>query len=230
MKHIQAISLDLDDTLWAIWPVIDRAEAVLHQHISETFPLIGQNHDAQDLRRLRNDVHQSRPDLSHDLTELRRVSFERLLSQYDYDPQASYDLVGRFLELRHDVTLYPDVVPALSALSKRFAVVAVSNGNADVSRLGIGSYFRGQISASAAGVKKPDRRIFHMACELLKTDPAHVLHVGDHPLEDVIGAQQAGLRAAWVNRNDDDWTHDEKPHAEVHDLAQLVEMLDCVDR
>jgi len=54
--------------------------------------------------------------------------------------------------------------------------------------------------------------------------------VGDHPLEDVIGAQQAGLRAAWVNRNDDDWTHDEKPHAEVHDLAQLVEMLDCVDR
>jgi putative hydrolase of the HAD superfamily len=230
MKHIQAISLDLDDTLWAIWPVIDRAEAVLHQHISETFPLIGQNHDAQDLRRLRNDVHQSRPDLAHDLTELRRVSFERLLNQYDYDPQASYDLVDRFLELRHDVTLYPDVVPALSALSKRFAVVAVSNGNADVSRLGIGSYFRGQISASTAGVKKPDRRIFHMACELLKTDPAHILHVGDHPLEDVIGAQQAGLRAAWVNRNGDDWTHDEKPHAEVHDLAQLVEMLDCVDR
>jgi len=40
MKHIQAISLDLDDTLWAIWPVIDRAEVVLHQHISEAFPLI----------------------------------------------------------------------------------------------------------------------------------------------------------------------------------------------
>ena len=69
-----------------------------------------------------------------------------------------------------------------------------------------------------------------MACELLKTDPAHVLHVGAHPLEDVIGAQQAGLRAAWVNRNGDDWAHDETPHAEVHDLAQLVEMLDCVDR
>ena len=81
MKHIQAISLDLDDTLWAIWPVIDRAEAILHQHISKAFPLIGQNHDAQDLRRLRNDVHQSRPDLSHDLTEMRRVSFEHLLSR-----------------------------------------------------------------------------------------------------------------------------------------------------
>ncbi|MBT4395859.1 MAG: HAD family hydrolase, partial [Acidiferrobacteraceae bacterium] len=51
------------------------------------------------------------------------------------------------------------------------------------------------------------------------------LHVGDHPLEDVIGAQQAGLKAVWVNRNGDDWTHDETPHAEVNDLAQLVEVL-----
>ncbi len=226
MKQVRGISLDLDDTLWAIWPVIDRAETVLHRHISETFPRIGERHDAQDLRRVRNEIHQTRPDLAHDLTESRRVSFEVLLERYGYDPQASHDLMGRFLDLRHDVTLYPDVVPALSALSERFAVVAVSNGNADISRLGIGDYFQGQISASTVGVKKPDRQIFHMACELLEMDPAQVLHVGDHPLEDVIGAQQAGLCAAWVNRNGDDWEYEETPHAEVSDLAQLVRLLD----
>ena len=38
MKQVRAISFDLDDTLWAIWPVIDRAEAVLHEHIEVRYP------------------------------------------------------------------------------------------------------------------------------------------------------------------------------------------------
>ena len=89
-------SFDLDDTLWAIWPVIDRAEAVLHEHICEQFPRIGAAHDVGDLRLKRNEIHQRRPDLAHDLTELRRVSFESLLQRYGYDPAASHDLIARF--------------------------------------------------------------------------------------------------------------------------------------
>jgi len=226
MKSLRAISFDLDDTLWSIWPVIDRAEAALHEHICETFPRIGASHDAGDLRLQRNEIYQQRPDLAHDLTELRRVSFESLLERYGYDPAASHDLIARFLDLRHDVTLYPDVVPALSRLSERFKLVAVSNGNADISRLGIARFFQGQISARVAGVKKPDPVIFGMACELLAAKPSEVLHVGDHPVEDVIGAQQAGLKGAWVNRNGDSWSHETTPHAVVEDLAQLVDLLD----
>ena len=226
MKTPRAISFDLDDTLWAIWPVIDRAEAVLHEYICESFPRIGESHDVGDLRLQRNEIHQQRPDLAHDLTELRRVSFESLLQRYGYDPEASHDLIARFLDLRHDVTLYPDVVPALSWLSERFTLIAVSNGNADISRLGIARFFQGQISARAAGVKKPDPVIFGKACELLAAKPAEVLHVGDHPVEDVIGAQQAGLRGAWVNRKGETWSHETAPHAVVEDLAQLVDLLD----
>lgn len=30
VARIRAISIDLDDTLWPIWPTIERAEGVLH--------------------------------------------------------------------------------------------------------------------------------------------------------------------------------------------------------
>ena len=49
--------------------------------------------------------------------------------------------------------------------------------------------------------------------------------MGDHPLEDVMGAQQAGLQAVWVNRNGNEWPHGTSAHAEVSDLAQLVTLL-----
>ncbi|MDP6947641.1 MAG: HAD-IA family hydrolase [Arenicellales bacterium] len=225
MKHIRAVSLDLDDTLWSIWPVIRRAEAELYRHMSECFPRITRHYDADDLRRVREEVYHSRPDIAHDLTESRRMSFEVLLSEHGYDTQASHDLIERFLDLRHQVELYPDVVPALERINTRFEVVALSNGNADVARLGIGCFFKAQISASEAGVKKPAREIFHLACATLETEPDAVLHVGDHPLEDVIGAQQAGLTAVWMNRSGDAWSHEQQPHLQVSDLAELAVLL-----
>ena len=34
----RAISLDLDDTLWPIWPVIEKAEQALHDFLCERCP------------------------------------------------------------------------------------------------------------------------------------------------------------------------------------------------
>ena len=157
------------------------------------------------------------------------MSFELLLERHGYDPEASHDLIARFLELRHDVTLYPDVVPALVRLSERFPLIALSNGNADISRLGIAQYFQGQISARTAGVKKPDPAIFAMACDLLSAKPSEVLHVGDHPVEDVVGAQQAGLKGAWVNRAEATWPQETAPYLVVEDLTQLADLLDQIE-
>jgi len=155
MKALRAISFDLDDTLWAIWPVIDRAETALHDYICKTFPRIGETHGAGDLRLQRNEIYEQRPDLAHDLTELRRVSFELLLERHGYDPEASHDLIARFLDLRHDVTLFPDVVPALARLSERFPLIALSNG-----RIFPGwaspNFFRGR---SAPGQRESKNRI-----------------------------------------------------------------------
>ena len=62
---------------------------------------------------------------------------------------------------------------------------------------------------------------------MLKQDPSTVLHVGDHPVDDVLGALDAGFQAVWINRRADVWTHDREPHTEVQDLIELVHLLNA---
>jgi putative hydrolase of the HAD superfamily len=38
LSKIQAITLDLDDTLWPVWPTIARAEVVLHDWLEVHAP------------------------------------------------------------------------------------------------------------------------------------------------------------------------------------------------
>ena len=107
MKQIRGITLDLDDTLCDIWSVIRRAEVELHRHIELHYPKVASRYDADGLRSRRNQVHETRPDLAHDLTDLRRYSFAMLPEECDYDPAVSPHLMSRFLALRPDFALYP---------------------------------------------------------------------------------------------------------------------------
>ena len=50
------------------------------------------------------------------------------------------------------------------------------------------------------GAKKPDRAIFEAAAAHLGVAPANVLFVGDNPKVDILGAQKAGMKAAWLPR------------------------------
>jgi putative hydrolase of the HAD superfamily len=52
------------------------------------------------------------------------------------------------------------------------------------------------------------------------------LHVGDSPRADVAGAQHAGLRAVWMNRDDRAWPADlEPPSATIGSLTGLRRLL-----
>ena len=48
---------------------------------------------------------------------------------------ASFAVFDRY---RNDLELFPDVRPALEALSQRFTLIAVTNGNANLDTIGIG--------------------------------------------------------------------------------------------
>src|SRR3569832_2544566 len=72
---IQAISLDLDDTLWPIWPTIERAEKVLHEWLVENAPMTAALFSSPAaLRDIREYMAGNRPELKHDLSALRRES------------------------------------------------------------------------------------------------------------------------------------------------------------
>lgn len=229
ITKIRAISLDLDDTLWPVWPTIDRAELALSDWLAPRAPAAARLFtDRQARLRLREEVLRLRPGIGHDLSTLRRESIRLGLRESGEDcslAEAAYEV---FFEARQRVTLYEDVRPALEFLAARFPIVALSNGNADVTRVGIGEYFSASVSAQAFGVAKPDPRIFQAAAAAVGVSAEAVLHIGDDGPLDVLGALAVGMQTVWVNRAAHDWTHERSPHLTVTELGSLCQRLASV--
>ncbi len=226
-RRIKAITLDLDDTLWPIWPIIARCERVLHSWLSTHAPkAAAMAASPEALRAVRETLNQTRPDLAHDLSALRRESIRLVLTRAGEDPALAEPAFEVFFAERQRVELFPDALPALAFLSERFPLVAISNGNADVHRVGLGAYFKAALSARAFGVAKPDPRIFHAAAQAAGVDASEVLHIGDDAHLDGVGALNAGMQVAWVNREQQPWPHEpHQPHVTVADLMALCAQL-----
>lgn len=222
LKRISAISLDLDDTLWPIWPTIERAEAVLHAWLLREAPKTASLLLTPGiLRELREATAKERSDLAHDLSALRRESIRTALKRAGEDPALADPAFDAFFAERQRVTLYDDALPALKWLSERYPLVAVSNGNADIHKTGVGRWFRTAFNARAFGSGKPHAPIFRAAAASVGLLPRDVLHVGDDAELDVVGALNAGMQAAWLVRDERPWVHGARPQLIVPNLHAL---------
>lgn len=227
VAKIRAITIDLDDTLWPIWPTIERAEKALHDWLTVNAPMAAALFSSPSaLRDIRDHMAHSRPELKHDLSALRRESIRLALYRAGENPLMAEQAFEVFFAERQRVTLFDDARPALQFLAGRYPVVALSNGNADLARIGLGEFFRASISAREFGVGKPDPRIFHAAAGAVDTMPEDVLHIGDDATLDALGALNAGMQAAWINRSDALWPHELEPQVTLTTLTDLVELLD----
>ena len=205
LQRISAISLDLDDTLWPIWPTIERAEGVLQEWLLREAPKTASLLLTPGiLRELREATAKERSDLAHDLSALRRESIRTALKRAGEDPALADPAFDAFFEERQRVTLYDDALPALKWLSERYPLVAISNGNADIHKTG-----------------KPHAPIFRAAAASVGFLPKDVLHVGDDAELDVVGALNVGMQAAWLVRDERPWVHGARPQLIVPNLHAL---------
>ena len=227
LKHaIRLITIDLDDTLWPCMPTIMQAEQASYDWLQQRVPKITEHYSMEQLRDRRRDLMQRRPELRNDMSEARRAHFRELADEFDYP----YDWVEAgfqvFLTARQRVQLYDDSLPVLQQLASRYTLVALTNGNADIQRTGLGEVFHGQLSAADVQAAKPDPAMFLAAMAQIGVNPEQTLHVGDHPVHDICGARLAGIRSVWVNRLGAVWSVDDY-HAdyEVSDLNELLQLL-----
>ncbi len=226
MNDIRTITLDLDDTLWEIHPVIKRAEQRLYGWLQENYPRITDLYEPTDLRTVRTQVIAEFAEQSHDLTFLRRTVLGRVGVAAGYSTDFIDEAFNVFDEVRNDVDIFPEVIPALEALHDNFVVIAVTNGNASLESIGIDHLFSDVVTAAMAGAAKPARQVFDMAVEVGGATAEQTLHVGDHPLYDVEGARGAGLRTAWVNRTASIWPDEiAAPDIEVTHVGELPGLL-----
>lgn len=223
ISKIRAITLDLDDTLWPVWPTIGRAELALQAWLSHHAPGAAVLSADPELKKtVRAEINARHADRAHDLSFLRRESIRAMLQQAGESTHLAEAAFEVFFAERQRVDLFDDALPALAFWSQRMPVVALSNGNADVHRVGIGQHFHASVSAQSLGVAKPDLRMFEAGAAAAGVRPHEVLHIGDDAHADCVGALAAGMQVAWLNREGHDWTHgDTRPHLEVRDLNEL---------
>jgi HAD superfamily hydrolase (TIGR01509 family) len=226
VSKIRAISLDLDDTLWPVWPTIARAEIqmqdYLRPHAPATAALMA---DPQARAQLRDAMVSAHPASAHDMSALRLGMIELALQRCAESAALAPKAFEVFYAARQQVELYADCAGALARLAQRFPLLALTNGNADVRRVGIGDFFVGSVGAHTVGLPKPHKAIFDAAADALRCRHEEVLHVGDDALLDVLGALDAGMQSVWVNRQGANWQHERTPHLSVHSLDILCNAL-----
>jgi len=228
--RIRAITFDLDDTLWPIAPVMLRAEQRLDSWLRAHCPRTATAYPLEAMRALRDRVADENPQLAHDFSAQRRLSLQQALLPHGYHDDHVDAAFAAFYAERNRVEHYADTLPALERLGARYPLAVITNGNADLHATGVAAHFRFALHAGAFGAAKPAADIFHAACEQFGFAPEEVLHVGDDPELDVIGAHRAGLRSAWLQRGTISWSKASRQSAVqpdwiVRSLAKLTDLL-----
>ncbi|HEX7814062.1 HAD family hydrolase [Dyella sp.] len=227
--EILALTVDLDDTLWPVMPALEQADRDLDAYLHQHHPDVARRWPIPAMRELRAQVAIERADLAHDFTTQRHITMQRAFAACGLDDVPLQALWDVYFTARNRVELYPDALPALERIARRYPVASLTNGNADLELVGIRAHFAFHICARDTGVAKPDKRIFHAAADLLNVSPQNILHVGDDAELDVVGARAAGLRTAWINRERALWPQalGTAPDLDLPDLAALAAWLEA---
>jgi 2-haloalkanoic acid dehalogenase type II len=226
LRDVRAVAFDLDNTLWDVGPVIERAELRLHEWLNEHCPRIPERVSMEEMRAARESLAREEPHNAHDFTYLRVASLSRYARECGYDEEVALRAFEVFFAARNDLELFPDVRPALERLRSRFSLATLSNGNADLARIGLAEIFVLSLNARQIGVGKPHPRCFERLATELRLEPHQILYVGDDPVLDVEAARTAGLPTAWINRFALQWPSEIAPaDLAITDFTALAESL-----
>ena len=81
------------------------------------------------------------------------------------------------------------------------------------------------LTSEEVGINKPDPRIFEIALERLQLEASQIWMVGDHPVNDVLGARGAGLTGVWLKGAMHAWPDDFERGLEIEALPDLLGLL-----
>ena len=226
LAPITVLSFDLDDTLYDNKPVIAAAENSMLQALARHAPVTNGT-DSHFWWQHRLQLAKTNPEIRHDIGRWRLLGVEAGLVSLGLArceageiAELAYDA---FLTERTNIKLNGDIKPLLAHLAQRYRLIAITNGNACINKMGIGDLFEFSLQAGPDGRMKPYADLFISAAARLQVPPAQILHIGDSHRADVMGALNAGCQAAWLDH------YQSKiavlPHLRLTDITQLSSLL-----
>lgn len=229
---ISAITIDLDDTLYDNRPVILRTEQESLSFVQQYHPSLNALENT-DLKRIRQSLLLTEPEIYHDVTEWRRRAVERAMLEAgltaDEAAEGAQAAMLHFAKWRSRVDVPQETHETLAKLAEKWPLVAITNGNAQPALFGLADYFEFVLRAGPDGRAKPFNDMYHLAAQRLNMPLGEILHVGDDLTTDVAGAIRCGMQACWIKPEGADLltATDSRllPHLEISRLASLTTLI-----
>jgi len=198
---IKLITFDLDNTLWEIDPVIVKADHAMREWIEQQVPEAIAHLGREAFKSLRQRVVTDFPDIAYKPTFLRKkmlyCAFRDAQLSHDQAEQMSEQAFDIFFHHRNQVELFHDGEAMLQELSGQYQLIALTNGNAHLEKIGISQYFIAHFNADNVPRPKPHADMFLAALEFGGVRPHECVHIGDHPHEDIDAAAALGCHTIW---------------------------------
>jgi len=102
-----------------------------------------------------------------------------------------------------------EVIDFVQSLRERYTIGVISNGSGrtqrtKLSNAGLESAFDADkiYIEGERGIAKPDLAMFLLPCQQHHISPGETLFIGDHPVDDIRGASNAGMKTCWIRRGE----------------------------
>jgi putative hydrolase of the HAD superfamily len=164
--------------------------------------------------------------------ELREACFVDLAEERGHDRAVGRRVAAVHTRLRDHTAVdpIPGAPAAVEALAERYPLAVVTNGAPEIQTpkletLGLTGVFETVVHAGYDTLAKPDPAPFLDALDALGSAAPATVHVGDGR-DDVLGADAAGMRTAWLRREgarDATGRPGTRPHFELGSMHDLVD-------
>lgn len=201
---IQAVLFDLDNTLTHRDLTAQAYSRYLAEYYAPALAQVESDKIIEIVRRIDNGGYPKKELLTHG--SIGASAAYALLQELPWLNPPSIDELAQFWfsQFGRFAVEMPAAEQVLTQLKDEgYQLAIVSNGGHDtrlntIRGLGIENYFDEIISSGLVGFNKPQPEIFQITAERLGLQPAQCLYIGDHPINDVQGATEAGMHALWM--------------------------------
>lgn len=227
LSSIQVLSFDLDDTLWDGSAVILNAEQAMLEWMLQFTPDVFETYSKEQLREHKFQFIKRNPHLMNKISDARQAYLSELFSQLNYSDhqQKAQACFKAFYDARQNVALFNGVTETLAKLKQHYRLIAITNGNADIKLTGLGDYFEFSLNAEDFEKPKPHADIFHAALKKANVSAQECLHIGDHPVHDMLGAHEMGMATCWLKDGKRQWNQTFSAQLDIAHVSELLPIL-----
>eukprot|EP00924_Labyrinthula_sp_SR-Ha-C_P008811 augustus_masked-scaffold_2-processed-gene-3.43-mRNA-1 protein AED:1.00 eAED:1.00 QI:0/-1/0/0/-1/1/1/0/250 len=206
MEKIKVITFDLDDTLYLNKKVIQRATLAQNAHIKTHYPKLAAEFTPDLFREFYKKARKQFPDKLYDLNQTRKNSLGLVAEHFNLAEKDKDQFISSTFKVFDDERqlvddhLFDDVLNVLEKLkSKGYILGSLTNGTAVVEKIPtLNELFQFNVTAIESGALKPDRKPFEKVLEKSNFSKEEILHIGDNPKDDVLGAVSYGFKTIWM--------------------------------